>query len=127
MAQYDISIDQHRTWSFYAIIKESDVAQDLTGYNFVFTVKKDASQKRPFIKRTLCRGNVSDGAFDPLPLGVGGASAGETGSIFITLSSIETAGLPPGKHLYDIYMTKPNGEVSTLLSGKCYVNRVIGE
>jgi len=127
MAKYNLSIDQHRTWSFYAVVKDENVSQSLIGYTFTLTIKKDAAQKKPFLQRVLFVGNVPENVVNSMPVSFGGVTPGETGSIYLTLSDVETAALPPGNHLYDIEMVKPNGETKTLISGKCFINRVVGE
>mgnify|MGYP003590003621 CR=1 FL=1 len=108
MAQHNLSIDQHRTWSFSAIVKEAGVVQNITGYTFTLTIKDDIKAKRALLTKSL-------------------TVSGSAGYMYVTLSPTETAALLVGDHVYDIKMVKPSTEVKTLLTGKCVVNRVIGQ
>lgn len=108
MSEHLIFVQKHRTWNFYAKIKEGTGVADIDGFQFTFTAKRDIKDKKKIFSQEMIV-NVLDG------------------SISLSLDTEDTARLPLGNHVYDIKMVKSNGEVVTLLKGGFNVERVVGE
>jgi len=99
-AKYDLILYQGATFDRTLEIKDSDgAAVDITDYTFEAQIRTSALS-----------GTVA-GTFD---VDVANASAGR---VTWEMSSTESAGVPAQQCVYDLEMTKTNGDIVRLLEG----------
>jgi hypothetical protein len=107
-AERDIHVKQDNTFVHAIVIWDGlneqgqKVPSDLTGYKFFSDIKKAGSSRlSPAVGDVLGSFSVSI----------------EDNIVTLTLSSEDSAQVPPGKHWYDIQSISPDGKVFTYLAG----------
>lgn len=106
-ATHHLAVERRRSWAFTATLTDDDAPVNLTGYSFALTARPEVGAATTVLIRTL---TVEAGA----------------GRISCALTPEQTGALPLGSHPYDIVMTKPGGQVLTLLEGRLVVEETVG-
>lgn len=108
MAQVkDISIDQGATYTLVATWKDSAGSPvDLTGYT---------------ARMQMREAHNADSALLSLTDGDGITITAAEGKLEISIAAADTAGLPPGRHVYDLEVESAGGEVTRLVEGAAVV------
>lgn len=106
-ATHHLAVQRRRTFTFAAALSDDGTPINLTGYTFVLTIKQEAGAATALLTRTLTVDATA-------------------GRISCTLTPAQTGAIPAGDHPYDIVMTKPTGEVLTLLEGRAVVEEPVG-
>ena len=107
-AKYVIKVEQGAYWSRLMTYKDqAGDPIDLTGYSAAMMVRSLIESTSTILSLT------SD---DGITLG------GDAGTIFIEITTAQSAALPPGDAVYDLELTGPSGEVERLLQGPFIVS-----
>jgi hypothetical protein len=103
---YDITAEEGATWSeVWTWLDVNGLPVNLTGYSAAMDWRTPAGG--PGLSFSTALGNIA----------LGGAQ----GTITPTASAAQTAALPAGLLLYDLFLTSPGGVVTRLLAGNVKV------
>jgi tRNA threonylcarbamoyladenosine modification (KEOPS) complex Pcc1 subunit len=106
---YDILIEQGATFSQVITYKESGVAVNLTGYTARMQVRSTLESATTVVELTTANGRIALG--------------GTAGTITLTISATDTAGLTAGRGVYDLELVSGSGIVTRLLQGVATISR----
>jgi hypothetical protein len=106
---YDILIEQGATFSQLVTYKDNGVAVNLTGYTARMQVRSTLESATTVVELTTANGRIA----------LGGAA----GTISLTISATDTAGLTAGRGVYDLELVSGSGIVTRLLQGVCTISR----
>jgi tRNA threonylcarbamoyladenosine modification (KEOPS) complex Pcc1 subunit len=106
---YDILIEQGATFSESMVYKDQGVAINLTGYTARMQVRSTLESATTVVELTT--------ANDRIALG------GTAGTITLTISATDTAGLTAGRGVYDLELVSGSGIVTRLLQGVATISR----
>jgi len=106
---YDILIEQGATFSQVITYKDNGVAVNLTGYTARMQVRSTLESATTVVELTTANGRIA----------LGGAA----GTITLTISATDTAGLTSGRGVYDLELVSGSGIVTRLLQGVATISR----
>jgi len=106
---YDILIEQGATFSQVITYKDNGVAVNLTGYTARMQVRSTLESATTVVELTTANGRIA----------LGGAA----GTITLTISATDTAGLTAGRGVYDLELVSGSGIVTRLLQGVATISR----
>jgi len=106
---YDILIEQGATYSQVITYKDNGVAVNLTGYTARMQVRATLESASTLVELTTANSRIA----------LGGAA----GTITLTISATDTAGLTAGRGVYDLELVSGSGIVTRLLQGVATISR----
>lgn len=106
-AKYNLLIEQGATFWLQLTWTIDDLPVDLTGYVARLQIREDYDSASPLVSLTSIDG--------------GGITLNGTGTIEIEIEHDVTASLTAGKHVYDLELESPGGEVYRLIAGRATV------
>ena len=104
-----LRIDRGTTYTIGIEFKKDGVPASLVGAEIRFTVKDVQFDSNWTDTDALIAKNVTNHT-DPT-----------NGISVIPLDPVDTAEIPPGKYFFDIKVEEANGDIHTLLKGKCSI------
>lgn len=107
-AKYNLLIEQGATFSLQLTWTIDDLPVDLTGYVARLQIREDYDSASPLVSLTSVDGG-------------GIMLSGTAGTIEIEIEHDVTASLTAGKHVYDLELESPGGEVYRLIAGRATV------
>jgi tRNA threonylcarbamoyladenosine modification (KEOPS) complex Pcc1 subunit len=106
---YDILIEQGATYSQSITYKDNGVAVNLTGYTARMQVRATLESASTLVELTTANSRIALG--------------GTAGTITLTISATDTAGLTAGRGVYDLELVSGSGIVTRLLQGVATISR----
>jgi hypothetical protein len=106
---YDILIEQGATFSQLVTYKDNGVAVNLTGYTARMQVRATLESASTLVELTTANSRIALG--------------GTAGTITLTISATDTAGLTAGRGVYDLELVSGSGIVTRLLQGVATISR----
>jgi hypothetical protein len=106
---YDLLIEQGATYSQVITYKDNGVAVNLTGYTARMQVRATLESASTLVELTTANSRIA----------LGGAA----GTITLTISATDTAGLTAGRGVYDLELVSGSGIVTRLLQGVATISR----
>jgi hypothetical protein len=106
---YDILIEQGATYSQVITYKDNGVAVNLTGYTARMQVRATLESASTLVELTTANSRIALG--------------GTAGTITLTISATDTAGLTAGRGVYDLELVSGSGIVTRLLQGVATISR----
>jgi hypothetical protein len=83
----------------FEFFNENGTVKTLTGYGAIMQVRSDAESPTVILEASTAAGTL--------------VVDGEAGTITMAVSAIVTAALTPGRYVYDLQTTAPDGNVTT--------------
>ncbi len=104
---YNIVADQGATFNLNFTIKIDGIAWDLDSYGVRMQVRSDINTSTKFLDLSKSNGKIT---------------ANESGEVTVTATATEMTAVPYGRHMYDIEVESPGGEVTRILKGRFAVS-----